>query len=32
MQLGGLSGLVTLDPAEVLSEALGITLEKKRKS
>ncbi len=25
MQLGGLSGLITLDPAEVLSEALGIT-------
>ncbi len=25
MQLGGLSGLMTLDPAEVLSEALGIT-------
>ena len=32
MQLGGLSGLATLDPAEVISEALGITLEKKRKS
>ena len=32
MQLGGLSGLATLDPAEVLSEALGITLAKKRKS
>jgi glycerol-3-phosphate dehydrogenase subunit C len=31
MQLGGLSGLVTLDPAEVLSESLGITLTKKRK-
>ena len=31
MQLGGLSGLVTLDPAEVLSEALGITLEKTKK-
>jgi len=29
--LGGLSGLVTLDPAEVLSEALGITLEKTKK-
>jgi len=32
MQLGGLSGLVTLDPAEVLSESLGITLTKKIKS
>jgi glycerol-3-phosphate dehydrogenase subunit C len=32
MQLGGLSGLATLDPAEVLSEALGITLAKKRKT
>ncbi len=32
MQLGGLSGLATLDPAEVISEALGITLAKKRKS
>ena len=31
MQLGGLSGLATLDPAEVLSESLGITLTKKRK-
>jgi glycerol-3-phosphate dehydrogenase subunit C len=31
MQLGGLSGLVTLDPAEVLSESWGITLTKKRK-
>ena len=30
MQLGGLSGLATLDPAEVLSEALGITLAKKK--
>ena len=28
MQLGGLSGLATLDPAEVLSESLGITLTK----
>ena len=32
MQLGGLSGLATLDPAEVISESLGITLEKKKKS
>jgi glycerol-3-phosphate dehydrogenase subunit C len=32
MQLGGLSGLVTLDPAEVISEALGITPAKERKS
>jgi glycerol-3-phosphate dehydrogenase subunit C len=32
MQLGGLSGLATLDPAEIISESLGITLEKKRKS
>ena len=31
MQLGGLSGIATLDPAEVISEALGITLAKKRK-
>lgn len=31
MQLGGLSGLVTLDPAEVLSESLGITLTKTKK-
>ena len=30
MQLGGLSGLATLDPAEVLSESLGITLTKKK--
>jgi glycerol-3-phosphate dehydrogenase subunit C len=32
MQLGGLSGLATLDPVEVLCESLGITLTKKRKS
>ena len=32
MQLGGLSGLITLDPAEVLSESLGITLDKKKPS
>lgn len=32
MQLGGLSGLATLDPAEVISESLGLTLNKKRKS
>ena len=25
MQLGGLSGLTTLDPAEILCESLGIT-------
>jgi len=31
MQLGGLSGLVTLDPAEVLSASLGITLTKAKK-
>ncbi len=31
MQLGGLSGLTTLDPAEVLSEALGITEIRDRK-
>ena len=31
MQLGGLSGLITLDPAEVLSESLGITLTKTKK-
>jgi Fe-S oxidoreductase len=28
MQLGGLSGLATLDPAEVISESLGITDQK----
>ena len=32
MQLGGLSGITTLDPVEVISESLGIVLDKKRKS
>ena len=31
MQLGGLSGLATLDPSEVLCESLGITLTKTQK-
>jgi glycerol-3-phosphate dehydrogenase subunit C len=29
MQLAGLSGMIALDPAEILCESLGITLEKK---
>jgi len=32
MQLAGLSGMVALDPAEILCESLGITLENKAKS
>jgi hypothetical protein len=30
MQLGRLSGMTALDPAEILCESLGITLDKKR--
>ena len=30
MQLGRLSGMTALDPAEIICESLGITLDKKR--